>query len=100
MRPFHVYILASHSKTLYAGVTNDLARRVFEHKHDLSVFSSHYRVHRLVYYECADSPIAAINREKQLKGLAEKEKGRAHREDKPDVARPFCWLVRLNLNSQ
>jgi len=74
MRPFYVYILASHSKTLYAGVTNDLARRVFEHKHDLSVFSSHYRVHRLVYYECADSPIAAINREKQLKGWLRKKK--------------------------
>ena len=51
MRQLCVYILASHSRRLYIGVTNDLVRRMFEHKNNLSSFSRRYRIHRLVYYE-------------------------------------------------
>lgn len=66
---FYVYILASRQRgTLYAGVTNDLARRVHEHREkDGSTFTRRYGVTRLVYYEPHDSPDAAIAREKRLK---------------------------------
>ncbi len=63
-----VYIVASRSRVLYTGVTNDLERRVFEHKTKLTPgFTSKYNVDRLVYYEDTDDIVAAIAREKQLK---------------------------------
>ena len=65
---YFVYIVASKSRVLYIGMTNDLERRVWEHKHDLIAgFSSQYRCHRLVYYESFDDVGKAIDREKQLK---------------------------------
>src|SRR5215469_16938114 len=72
---FYVYIMASRSGTLYIGVTNDIARRTYEHKHGLVPgFTSKYRVHRLVYMEEFDSADAAIAREKQFKGSSRKRK--------------------------
>lgn len=54
--------------TLYIGVTNDLQRRVFEHKHDLiDGFTKKYQVHQLVYFEQTNDIYSAIVREKQLK---------------------------------
>ncbi len=69
MKQYYVYILASKMKgTLYIGVTSNLIRRIYEHKNDLvDGFTKEYKVHNLVYYECADNPEAAITREKQLK---------------------------------
>ena len=67
--PYYVYILASkRNGTLYIGVTNDLVRRVYEHKSDsVEGFTKKYQVHDLVYFEQADDVGAAIAREKQLK---------------------------------
>ena len=67
--PYYVYILASkRNGTLYIGVTNDLVRRVHEHKNDFAEgFTKKYQVHDLVYFEQADDVGAAIAREKQLK---------------------------------
>jgi len=69
MKQYYVYILASRRNgTLYIGVTNDLERRVYEHKHNLiDGFTSTYGVHMLVYCEHATDVRAAIAREKQLK---------------------------------
>jgi putative endonuclease len=65
---YHVYILASRSRTLYTGVTNDLMRRTFEHRQGLVPgFTSRYRIHRLVYFETFRDARAAIAREKQIK---------------------------------
>jgi putative endonuclease len=66
---FYVYILASRQRgTLYTGITNDLARRVHEHREkSASDFTRHYGVTRLVYYEAFDEPDLAIAREKRLK---------------------------------
>ena len=74
MRQFYVYILSSHSKRLYIGVTNDLMRRLFEHKHNWSDFTSRYRMNRLVHFECIPGALAAIKREKELKGWVRRKK--------------------------
>jgi putative endonuclease len=69
MGQYYVYILASQRNgTLYIGMTNDLVRRIWQHKNDLvEGFTQKYGVHCLVWYEVADTPSAAITREKQLK---------------------------------
>lgn len=65
-----VYILASgRHGTLYTGVTSDLVKRVWQHKHDaVPGFTQRYRVHDLVYFELCDDMLTAIAREKQIKG--------------------------------
>ena len=67
--PYYVYILASTKNgTLYIGLTNNLIKRVYEHKNDLvEGFTKKYQVHNLVYYEIFDSVYEAISREKQMK---------------------------------
>src|SRR4051794_37058923 len=74
MREFAVYILASRTRRLYIGVTNDLSRRLWEHRQQLFGFTAKYRIHRLVYFETTNDPIAAISREKQLKGWLRRRK--------------------------
>ena len=65
---YSVYIVASKSRVLYIGMTNNLERRVYEHQNDLiEGFSKTYRCHRLVCYESFDDVRKAIDREKQLK---------------------------------
>ena len=68
MRCLYVYIMASSSRTLYVGVTNNLKRRVLQHRHGQSKFTNRYRITRLAYYEYLGPPIVAIAREKQIKG--------------------------------
>ena len=69
MQTYYVYILATHRNgTPYIGMTSDLTRRVYQHKHDLiEGFTQKYGVHRLVYYESTNDVYAALKREKQLK---------------------------------
>ncbi len=69
MKIAYIYILSSKKNgTLYIGVTSDLLKRVYEHKHDfVDGFTSKYGVHDLVYFEQCVSMYAAITREKQLK---------------------------------
>ena len=69
MHVYYVYIMASRSRVLYTGVTNDLARRIHEHKLGLIPgFTSKYRITRLVYFEEFPDVQDAIAREKQIKG--------------------------------
>ena len=72
----YVYLLANkHNNVLYTGVTNDLIRRIYEHKNKLVAgFTQKYNVDRLVYYEIAASIMVAIEREKQIKGWSRKKK--------------------------
>jgi len=73
---YYVYILASKKNgTLYTGVTNDIERRVYEHKHKLTPgFTSRYNVNRLMYYDEYNDIRDAIAREKQIKGWLRKKK--------------------------
>ena len=69
MKSYYVYILTNNQNSvLYIGVTNDLARRFYEHKHKLiDGFAKLYQVNKLVYYEEFLDSYNAISREKQLK---------------------------------
>lgn len=74
-REYFVYIMASKGRTLYIGMTSNLERRVFEHKHQLMPgFMSTYNVSRLVYMEAIADVHDAIRREKQLKGWSRTKK--------------------------
>ncbi len=69
MKKYYVYILASERNgVLYVGMTNNLTRRVWEHKQEfVESFTKTHNIHRLVWYEAADTALAAITREKQIK---------------------------------
>jgi putative endonuclease len=69
VKEFYVYILTNQSRTLYVGMTNDLERRVQEHREGkVSGFTRRYGLKRLAYYERFPTALSAIEREKQLKG--------------------------------
>lgn len=75
MHTYYVYILASVKRTLYIGVTNDLRRRLYEHKTGaVPGFTTRYKVDRFVYFEAVGQAETAIQREKQLKGWVRKRK--------------------------
>ncbi len=69
MKRGYVYILSNYSRTsLYVGVTNDIERRILEHKAGIgSKFTSKYKVHQLMHFEKCPDIDSAIDREKQLK---------------------------------
>jgi putative endonuclease len=74
-KTYYVYILASPSRALYTGVTNDLARRLHEHRTGVaSAFTRRYSVHRLVHIETATNPRDAIARETQIKRWTRRKK--------------------------
>ena len=76
MKDYYVYILSNKTNTtLYIGVTNDLERRLYEHKnHLIKGFSSRYNITKLVYFETTSDVYSAIEREKQLKGKTRAKK--------------------------
>ena len=74
---YYVYILSNtHKNVIYTGITNDLVRRVYEHKNHLEKYSftARYNVENLVYYEATTNVEAAIEREKQIKSWNRKRK--------------------------
>jgi putative endonuclease len=75
-KQYYVYILTTAKNTaLYTGVTNDLMRRIYEHKSDIvEGFTRRYKVHKLVYYEAVQDIMTAIAREKQIKSWNRRKK--------------------------
>ena len=76
---YYVYILANPTNTvIYTGVTNDLRRRIYEHREHLDPdsFTAKYNVTRLIYFDTTPDVTAAIEREKQIKGWNRKRKNK------------------------
>jgi putative endonuclease len=73
---YYVYIMTNwNNKVLYTGVTNNLERRVYEHKNKLvKGFTAKYNINKLVYYDFTSDVLSAIAREKQIKGWTRKKK--------------------------
>jgi putative endonuclease len=72
---YYVYMMTNDSGTLYIGVTNDIVRRVYEHKQKLVAgFTSKYNITQLVYFEQTNDVQTALAREKQIKGWLRKKK--------------------------
>jgi putative endonuclease len=68
-RTYYVYILANRTRRLYVGITNNILRRIYEHRNgQKTVFTHRYNINRLVYLESANDVRTAIGREKQIKG--------------------------------
>ncbi|MCX5632932.1 MAG: GIY-YIG nuclease family protein [Phycisphaerae bacterium] len=68
MKNYYVYIMSSKTGTLYIGMTNDIKKRVYQHKnHLMPGFTNKYNIDRLLYVERVSDPISAISREKQIK---------------------------------
>jgi putative endonuclease len=83
-RTYCVYILASRSRNLYTGVTNDLERRLSEHRQELVLgFTSRYRIFRLVHCEPFGDIRAAIAREKEIKAWRREKRVRLIERDNP-----------------
>jgi putative endonuclease len=76
MKEYYVYIITNRKNgTLYTGMTNDIERRVYEHKHKLNPgFASKYHCTKLVYFDSYPSVVEAIAREKQIKGWLRSKK--------------------------
>jgi len=74
-RQYYVYMMTNCSKTIYTGITNDLVRRIYEHKNKLIPgFTKNYSIDILVYYESTSDVLSAIAREKQIKGWVRSKK--------------------------
>ena len=74
-KQYYVYILTNKSNTLYTGITDDLYRRLYEHKNKLTPgFTKKYNIDKLIYYEVFDDPESAIQREKEIKSWTRKKK--------------------------
>jgi putative endonuclease len=85
-RTYFVYILSSETHELYIGVTNDLTRRVAEHRsgHDPGSYTWRHRIDRLVYFEMTADVLSAIRREKRLKRLSRQRKLRLIEKTNPE----------------
>ena len=92
----YVYILSNRLNTvIYTGVTRDLIRRVYEHKHnvDPNSFSAKYQVHKLVYFESTSDVHAAIEREKQIKSWNRKRKNKLVESQNPSWAELYDSIL-------
>ena len=86
-RQYYVYMLASRTRRLYVGMTNDLHRRVLQHRTKaIEGFASKYNIERLVWYESTSQVLDAIAREKQIKGWRREKEVELIEEDNPDWA--------------
>ncbi|MBN1971834.1 MAG: GIY-YIG nuclease family protein [Candidatus Delongbacteria bacterium] len=86
MKNYYVYILTNwNNAVIYIGITNNLERRVYEHKNKLiDGFTKKYNVYKLVYYEISNSSISAIEREKEIKKWRREKKNKLVESKNPE----------------
>jgi putative endonuclease len=96
LRTFYVYILVNDRNTVnYIGVTNDLYRRILEHREgNIRGFTQLYNIKKLVYYEVFDDIASAITREKQLKNWHRGWKLKLVKDKNPELLDVFTELLR------
>ena len=93
---YYVYILTNENgNVIYVGITNDLIRRVYEHKNhlDRGSFTARYNVTKLVYFEETSDVEAAIEREKQIKGWNRKHKNKLVERKNPNWIDLYAGLL-------
>ena len=93
---YYVYILSNSTNVaIYTGVTNNLKRRIYEHRNDLNQdsFCSKYRIHKLVYYEIVEDVKSAIMREKQIKGWKRMKKNNLIESMNPDWEDLYDFVI-------
>ncbi len=90
--PYYVYILASNNNNvIYVGVTNNIVRRMYEHKNDVNDgFAKRYHVHKLVYLEETNEIYSALEREKQIKSWSRKRKNALIESLNPSWEEIYC----------
>lgn len=93
--------MANDRPTLYVGVTNDIIRRVYEHKinQNPKSFTARYNLYKLVYYEFVDNSMNAIIREKQIKHFSRSEKLKLIRDKNQEFEDLYCTLLGENTTS-
>ena len=98
MKPYFVYIMTNKKNgILYVGVTNNLLRRVYEHKNNMIIgFTSRYNLHYLVYYETVEDINSAIKREKQLKAWNRDWKIKLIEKNNPDWRDLYEELINVS----
>lgn len=76
MKTYYTYIISNKSRRIYTGITSDLRRRIYQHKHKIfeNSFTARYNFDTLVYFEHHSHPMAAIRREKKIKGWGREKK--------------------------
>ncbi len=86
-KQFFEYVMANARPTLYVGVTNNIIRRVHEHKNNLDphCFTAKYHLNRLVYYELCGNSFSAVVREKQIKNMTRQDKINLVRSRNPEL---------------
>jgi len=94
-RQYYVYILTNFTNTvLYTGITNDLIRRVYEHKQKLAGgFTQKYHVDKLIYFEVFHDPENAISREKSIKNLLRRKKFELIKSKNPDFLDLYSTIL-------
>ena len=92
---YYVYILANkNNSTIYIGVTNDLVRRIYEHKNNVvKGFTQKYNVHKLVYFEQTENIENAIIREKQLKNYSRERKEELRNNVNPNWEDLYPYII-------
>ena len=83
---YYVYILSNwNNKVMYVGITNDLQRRVYEHRSKMiKGFTSKYNIDKLVYFEMTEDVMAAITREKEIKRWRREKKNKLVEQENPE----------------